>query len=148
MRKKIFKEKFEHRLDIGNEYFKGDYCSMIDIINTIIKNEYTETKWVFGRNNAETLNAEEGIDYLEEFVKDKIQKKIGSKIGKIELFETFKQWYTTNYKGRWKPKYCELSQFMDRRFGKYDKNRCAWHNILINYDEEPINNIEETEFLC
>lgn len=36
---KQFKEKFNLRKDIGNEYFEGDYKSMIDIIYSTVKNE-------------------------------------------------------------------------------------------------------------
>jgi hypothetical protein len=36
---KEFKEDFNQRKDIGNEYFQGDYKLMIDKIYTIIKNE-------------------------------------------------------------------------------------------------------------
>ena len=36
---KEFKEKFNQKKDIGNEYFEGDYKIMIDKIYTIIKNE-------------------------------------------------------------------------------------------------------------
>lgn len=80
----------------------------------------------------------EGQDYLAEFVKDKIQKKIGSKIKKTELLETFKQWYTTNY-GRAIPKGRELYEFMDRRFGKY--NNHGWHNVSIIYDDDEVGDV-------
>jgi hypothetical protein len=33
----FFKNKYIHKTDIGNEYFKGDYNDMIDDINIIIK---------------------------------------------------------------------------------------------------------------
>jgi hypothetical protein len=36
---KLFKEKFKHRNDIGNEYFEGDYKIMIDTIYLTLKNE-------------------------------------------------------------------------------------------------------------
>ena len=36
---KLFKEKFKHRRDIGNEYFEGEYKSMIDLIYSTIKDE-------------------------------------------------------------------------------------------------------------
>ena len=35
---KKFKETFKHRKDLGNEYFEGEYTSMIDIIYLTIKN--------------------------------------------------------------------------------------------------------------
>jgi hypothetical protein len=37
---KIFNKKFIKAKEIGNEYFEGDYLEMIDIINTVVKNEY------------------------------------------------------------------------------------------------------------
>ena len=36
---KLFKEKFNHRKDIGTEYFEGEYKTMIDIIYLTIKDE-------------------------------------------------------------------------------------------------------------
>jgi hypothetical protein len=36
---KLFRENFEQKKDIGNEYFQGNYKSMIDIIYNIVKNE-------------------------------------------------------------------------------------------------------------
>lgn len=82
----------------------------------------------------------EGQDYLAEFVKDKIYKKMGSKIKKTELLETFKIWYTTNY-GRAIPKGRELYEFMDRRFGKYVNH--GWHNVSIIYDDDTGDVIDE-----
>lgn len=37
--KKIFREKFKHRTEFGNEYFEGNYKEMINIIFSTIKNE-------------------------------------------------------------------------------------------------------------
>lgn len=74
----------------------------------------------------------EGQDYLAEFVKDKIQKKQGSKIKKTALTEEFKKWYTLQY-GRRVPKGKELYDFMNKKYGQF-KN--GWHNIELIYDEE------------
>ena len=38
----LFKEKFEQQKEIGNEYFRGNYKKMIDIIYNYIKNEPIE----------------------------------------------------------------------------------------------------------
>ena len=74
----------------------------------------------------------EGQDYLTEFVKEKVKKVQGSKIKKTELWEVFKQWYIINY-GRGLPKARELTDFMDKRYGKYVNK---WNNVMINYDDD------------
>ena len=74
----------------------------------------------------------EGQDYLTEFCKEKIKLVKGGKIKKTELWEVFKQWYIINY-GRGLPKARELTDFMDKRFGKYVNK---WSNVMINYDDD------------
>lgn len=159
-----FKNTFNQRQDCGYEYFEGDYHIMIDIIYEVIKNESLY------ENKASTLNAEEEIEYdnavsnndsyrdnlydFEEFVKEKIYKKMGSKIKKTELLEAFKSWWFTNYKGN-VPKGYVIYEFMDSRFGKYVN--VGWQNVSIRYDDDIgdvvdqeiiINNSKETHFLC
>ena len=75
----------------------------------------------------------EGQDYLAEFVRDKVQKKPGSKIKKTEVYEHFRQWYQVNY-GKGIPLARELHDFMNRRFGAYKQG--GWHNVAIIYDED------------
>ena len=75
----------------------------------------------------------EGQDYLAEFVRDKVQKKAGSKIKKTEAYEHFRQWYQINY-GKGIPLARELHDFMNRRFGAYKQG--GWHNVAIIYDED------------
>jgi hypothetical protein len=48
---KKFKERFNQRKDIGNEYFEGDYEIMIDIIYSTIKNEMCITSSVYKFTN-------------------------------------------------------------------------------------------------
>ena len=75
----------------------------------------------------------EKLDYFTEFAKDKIKQTSGEKIKKTELIETFKLWFTTNYGNKGIPKGKEITEFMDKRFGVYNK---GWHNASIMYDEE------------
>lgn len=71
----IFKEKFKHRKDIGNEYFEGNYQTMIDIIYSTIKLEFGEYKvFLSNENKSEENKSKEyedtsiyKIDYVEEF---------------------------------------------------------------------------------
>jgi len=74
----------------------------------------------------------EGQDYLTEFVKEKIKVSKGDKVKKTEVWEVFKQWYIINY-GRGLPKARELTEFMDKRYGKYQGK---WSNIKIILDDD------------
>lgn len=74
----------------------------------------------------------EGQDYLAEFAKEKIRRKVGALIKKTELLNTFKEWYQGNY-GRGVPKGRELYDFMEKRYGRY-KN--GYKNVEIVYDDE------------
>jgi len=74
----------------------------------------------------------EKLDYFTAFAKEKIIKTTGGKIKKNELLETFKMWFNTNY-GKGMPKGKEITEFMDKRYGVYNK---GWHNVSIIYDEE------------
>ena len=44
---KLFKEKFKHRRDIGNEYFEGEYKSMIELIYLLTDKNIKITKYFF-----------------------------------------------------------------------------------------------------
>lgn len=82
---------------------------------------------------ASSDNYREEQDYLAEFAKDKVVKNLGGKIKKTELTEVFKEWYIINY-GKALPKMKELSEYMNKKYGKYKKG--GWSNISINYDDE------------
>lgn len=79
----------------------------------------------------------EKLDYFTEFSKDKICKKEGKKIKKTELLETFKIWFTVTH-GKGMPKGKEITEFMDKRFGVYNK---GWHNVAIIYNEDDTDDI-------
>ena len=66
---KIFKENFKLRNDIGNEYFEGDYKSMIDIIYSTIKNEKEEYKNLKEIKNEEEEESIYQITTYEEWIK-------------------------------------------------------------------------------
>ena len=75
----------------------------------------------------------QGQDYLTEFVTERIEPQEGEKIQKGEVYSEFKQWYSMQY-GRKVPQGKELYDFLDKRFGKY--NRGGWHNVHIVYDTQ------------
>ena len=76
----------------------------------------------------------EGQDYLTEFAKEKIMRKRDGKIKKSEVLEEFKNWYIMNYGRNNLPNGKEITDFMDKNFGK--ANRGKWFNVEINYNDE------------
>ena len=84
---------------------------------------------------ASTERYRESQDYLAEFAKEHIAGEQGGKIKKTELYNTFKEWYTTNH-GRGVPKAKEVYEFMNTRYGHFNN---GWHNVKIIYeDDEPM----------
>jgi hypothetical protein len=65
---KLFKEKFKHRRDIGNEYFEGDYKYMIDLIYLTIKDEINLHEETIISEEA-TINNEKYQDIYEKLYK-------------------------------------------------------------------------------
>jgi P4 family phage/plasmid primase-like protien len=78
-------------------------------------------------------------DYLAEFAKEKIIKQKDGKIKKTEIMEEFKNWYITNYGRATLPNGREVTEYMDRLYGKCNKGK--WHNVAIVYEDD-----EEEEF--
>ena len=62
---KLFKEKFKHRRDIGNEYFEGEYKSMTELIYLTIKDEINI--------HEESILDEEDTKSNDEDTKDKVE---------------------------------------------------------------------------
>ena len=62
---KKFKEKFNHQLAIGNEYFEGDYKIMIDDIYSIVKNN----------NEEKTLKLKQLEDELKQQLEDELKQQ-------------------------------------------------------------------------
>ena len=80
----------------------------------------------------------EGQDYLAEFAKECIIKESGAKIKKTEITEEFRNWYIGRYGRQTAPNSREITEYMDKRFGKC--NRGKWYNIKINYDDDDDDN--------
>ena len=82
----------------------------------------------------------EGQDYLTEFSKDKIVKREGSKIKKTEVLEEFKNWYIIHYGRNSLPNGREITDYMDKVYGKC--NRGKWLNVEIIYNEDDQDDID------
>ena len=76
----------------------------------------------------------ESQDYLAEFAKEKIQKTEEKRfIKKTEIIEEFKNWYVVNYGRTSLPNGKEITDYMDKMYGKC--NRGKWHNVQIIYED-------------
>ena len=75
----------------------------------------------------------EGQDYVSEFCKEKIIHEEGETIQKTEIWNEFKDWYVLNY-GRNIPKGSELYNYMNNKYGEYNRKNGGWRNIKIIYD--------------
>ena len=75
----------------------------------------------------------EGQDYLTEFAKEKIIRKRDGKIKKTEIMEEFKNWYIMHYGRNNLPNGREITEYMDKQYGKCNKGK--WLNVEIIYDE-------------
>ena len=81
----------------------------------------------------------EGQDYLTEFAKEKIVRKDGSKIKKTEIMEEFKNWYIIHYGRNSLPNGKEITDYMDKIYGKCYRGK--WNNVEIVYEEEELDDL-------
>lgn len=71
-------------------------------------------------------------DYISQFIQSHVEACEGEKVKKTELYETFKRWYNEEY-GKAVPKGKDLYEYMEKKFGKYNKH---WKNVKIIYDDD------------
>jgi P4 family phage/plasmid primase-like protien len=88
-------------------------------------------------------NYREAQDYLTEFAKEKIGRMRDGVVKKTELMEEFKKWYTMNYGRATLPNGKEITDYMDKQYGK--NKRGKWYNVIINYNNESDNEEQEQE---
>ena len=55
--------------------------------------------------------------------------------------EEFKTWYTMNYGRATLPNGKEITDYMDKQYGK--NKRGKWHNVIINYNNDSDNEEQE-----
>jgi hypothetical protein len=98
---KIFKDKFNQRKDIGNEYFEGDYNMMIDIIYTAIKYYiYIPTK---SKSNEFNDNQEEEKKLLQQQKEEEtklLQQQQKEEEHKNNLTKPFIDWLMYEHKNK------------------------------------------------
>jgi hypothetical protein len=79
----------------------------------------------------------ESLDYIAEFIADKIVVDPMGHITKSELTSEFTLWYQGTY-GKGGPSPKDVQSYMDKRFGKFEKHKC-WQGCRINYDQDIVN---------
>ena len=93
---------------------------------------------------------QESQDFIAEFIRDKIATVKDGKIKKQELNSEFTIWYMNTY-GKGAPNPKEVHAYMDKKFGKFEKNG-AWLGARIKYErDEPVVNaamFSETNSEC
>lgn len=77
---------------------------------------------------------QESQDFIAEFIRDKIVTFAGGKIKKQELNSEFTIWYMNTY-GKGAPNPKEVHTYMDKKFGKFEKNG-AWLGARIKYERD------------
>ena len=141
---KLFTERFILRKDIGNEYFEGDYRSMIDVIYSAIKNEKAECierckevppQIIVEKEINDTTQPETHTDdnFIAKFVREKIVKDFSGNITKQELNDIFTMWYIKNY-DKSAPILKIIHSYMDKQFGVYGNNG-AWVGVGFKCDD-------------
>jgi P4 family phage/plasmid primase-like protien len=84
-------------------------------------------------------------DCMAEFIQDRIIKDANGRIEKTELVQEFRQWYEGIYgRGGKTPKPRDVQNYMDKTFGKYEKNKC-WKGVRIQYKNQLYGSGDEDE---
>jgi P4 family phage/plasmid primase-like protien len=81
---------------------------------------------------ASSRSYQERQDYIAEFIRDKIDIVPGGHILKTELNSEFAVWFMSTY-GKGGPSPKDVHAYMDKRFGKYEKNK-QWSGVKIKYE--------------
>jgi len=93
---------------------------------------------------AETNKYRKRQDVLSAFVSEKIivTGDATDKVKRVELMEIYKSWYTKAYSGHPNkmPKYVELHDLMDKKFGPISK-KMVWSGVQILYADEVVQGI-------
>jgi len=81
---------------------------------------------------AASKNYRDRQDYFSKFMKDKLELDINACTQKRDVNEEFRTWFLNN-EGKDVPKGKELFDFLEKRFGKYNK-RFGWKGFKIVYE--------------
>lgn len=131
--------KLDHKFDIWAPVFASILVKIAYEKDGIVKDVKSVTAVSDKYRNSQ--------DYLNEFIKEKVERKKGSRIKKQELTEEFRNWYGNNYGRNSMPNGKEICDLMEKMYGKCNKG--SWMNVAIiyNYDDDDIHEtIDVAEF--
>jgi P4 family phage/plasmid primase-like protien len=126
---KPYQYLIDKRLDIKLKEWAPVFMSML--VHKVFKTEgiVSECQVV----KASAANYRNSQDYLAAFIKDKIRPFESRRVRKNEVSEEFKKWYYLQY-NRNAPKATEITNYMEKKYGKCGSN--GWLGIGIIYNEE------------
>ena len=122
--------KIDKKIDEKFAVWAPIFMSMLIEVGFKTKGNVKDTQIVLAKSD----KYREGQDYLSEFAKEKIIKKTDSKVKKTELIEEFKNWYSNQYGRASLPNSREITDFMEKKYGKHVSGK--WHNVAIVYDDQ------------
>lgn len=133
---KFPKDNFPHQFQIDKkiddkfEIWAPIFISMLVDIGFNTGGRVTDCKQVMAVSD----KYRESQDYLAEFAKERIQRTEEKRfIKKTEIIEEFKNWYVINYGRTSLPNGKEITDYMDKMYGKC--NRGKWMNVQIIYED-------------
>jgi len=134
-------EPYQFKID---KHMEGKLKKWVPVFMAMLVNKAFETNGDVKSSDivmGSSGNYRSGQDYLAEFVKDCIlpitndEPKYRGEVTKGEVYEQFKEWYKLQY-GQSIPKGRELYDYLDKKFGKYNRRNRCWNNIEIVYNQE------------
>ena len=133
---KFPKDNFPHQFQIDKkidekfELWAPIFISMLVDIGFNTGGRVTDCKQVMSVSD----KYRESQDYLAEFAKERIQRTEEKRfIKKTEIIEEFKNWYVINYGRTSLPNGKEITDYMDKMYGKCNKGK--WANVQIIYED-------------
>tara|TARA_B100000902_G_scaffold307200_1_gene296049 strand:+ start:1519 stop:4302 length:2784 start_codon:yes stop_codon:yes gene_type:complete len=133
---KFLKDNFPHQFQIDKkidekfELWAPIFISMLVDIGFKTGGRVTDCRQVLAVSD----KYRESQDYLSEFAKEKIQKTEEKRyIKKTEIIEEFKNWYIVNYGRTSLPNGKEITDYMDKIYGKCIKGK--WHYVQLVYED-------------
>jgi P4 family phage/plasmid primase-like protien len=125
---KPFQFKVDKNIDSKFEKWKTVFISMLVERAIKTKGEVKECAIVM----AVSENYRKNQDHFSEFLKDRIMRNPEGSINDVELYETFKEWWTL-FQGRNVPKGKQLFDYINKTFG--NKVGRGWKGISIIKDD-------------
>ena len=133
---KFPKENFPYQYEIDRKIDEKFVLWAPVLMSLLVQTAYEKQGYVKDVKAVTSVSDKyrEGQDYLTEFIKDKIIRKRDGKIKEVEILEEFRNWYIMHYGKNNLPKGKEITDYMDKLYGKRKKGK--WANVEICYNDD------------